>query len=67
MKIEEHFLEDEIEKAKQIIVNFHDRTLLDKEVDNTSAIILSTYMVSNSQKKRHGLKGGCKRFVRQNG
>lgn len=47
MKIDEYFSKEELEKANNIMVNFYDKLLLDKKIDNVSALILSIYMICN--------------------
>ncbi len=50
MNLKKYFSEEEISKAEKIIKEFHGRMLLSPSINNTSAIILITYMVSNEKK-----------------
>lgn len=51
INLEGYFPEKELEKAKKIIKKFHDRLILDSKINNPPAILLSTYMISNKNKK----------------
>lgn len=51
MDLGEYFQEEEIDNAKKFLVSFHDKLLLDDKINNTSALLLAIYMISNKDKK----------------
>lgn len=51
MELKDYFTEGDLEKVEKIIIQFHDRTFFDKKINNPSALLLSTYMLSNKNSK----------------
>ncbi len=51
MEIKEYFQDKEVDNARKIIKEFHGRILLDTLIKDPSALLLSTYMTSNRNKK----------------
>lgn len=51
MTISKYFTEAERPKAEKILITFHDRLLLDESINNTKALALAIYMISNEHKK----------------
>ena len=62
MDFKKYFNDDELRKTKEILILFHDKILLDKKIKNPQAIILSTYMVCNEQKKSMVKKESVKKL-----
>lgn len=51
MEIEEYFNKDEIIKAEKLFINFYDKLFLDTKINNTNALLIAIYMISNKDKK----------------
>jgi len=51
MNFKDYFSGEEMKRAEKIIIRFHDRLFLDKKIDNTKALLISTYMISNKEKR----------------
>ena len=47
MDLKKYFNGEELESAKEVLIQFHDKILLSKIIKNTSAIVLGTYMLCN--------------------
>ena len=63
MNLIKYFNEEEAKKAEKIIKEFHGRMLLSPSINNNSAIILGTYMVSNEKKEGLVDKSDVKKLV----
>lgn len=51
MNLSDYFPKDEVEDAKYIILEFHDKLLLDDKPSDRTALLLSLYMCSNKNKQ----------------
>lgn len=51
MKLNDYFPKEEVEDAKYIIHEFHDKLLLDDKPSDKTALLLSLYMCSNKNKQ----------------
>ncbi len=51
MDLKEYFPKEEVKNAEKFLVNFYDKLLLDNKINNTNALIIATYMISNKDKK----------------
>ncbi len=51
MNLNDYFPKEEVEDAKYIIHEFHDKLLLDNKISDKTALLLSLYMSSNKNKQ----------------